>query len=265
MLELIRLEKGISIVSPYPCILLEEHKTLLFADTHLGLEEHRERLGIHVPYPITDHIIECILKPVKELNCSKVIILGDVKHEFGKPSRDEWYSLKKLVYLLRKEDAELEVVRGNHDNYIIYILKELNVKLHEPYLLYDRLLLTHGHINIDINSIANENDIRGVIMGHEHPCIVLKDDIGSKHRFKAFLHGCITLKDDKKISLVVLPSLSPLAYGNPLNEDTVLKSPILREFNHAIDDLVPYIIDVEVTVKRFPEIKYLRYSNRVIL
>jgi hypothetical protein len=50
-----------------------------------------------------------------------------------------------------------------------------------------------------------------------------------------------------------------------LNEDTVLKSPILREFNHAIDDLVPYIIDVEVTVKRFPEIKYLRYSNRVIL
>jgi metallophosphoesterase superfamily enzyme len=101
-------------------------------------------------------------------------------------------------------------------------------------------------------------------MGHEHPCIVLKDDIGSKHRFKAFLHGSIML-NDKRVSLVVLPSLSPLAYGNPLNEDAVLKSPILREFSNAIDDLVPYIIDVEVTVKRFPEIKYLRYSNRVIL
>ncbi len=260
-MELIRLEKGISIVSPYPCILLEESNTLLFADTHLGLEEHRERLGIHIPYPITDHIIECILKPVRELACKKVIILGDVKHEFSKPSRDEWYSLKRLVYLLRGAEAELEVVRGNHDNYIIYILKELNVRLHDPYLIYDDLLLTHGHINIDLNSIVNDCNIKikGVVMGHEHPCIVLKDDIGSKHRFKAFLHGRIMI-NDKRTSLIVLPSLSPLAYGNPLNENPVVKSPILREFNHLLDDLTPYIIDVEVTVKRFPEMRYLRYS-----
>ncbi len=258
-MELIRLEEGISIVSPYPCILLEERSTLLFADTHLGLEEHRERLGIHIPYPITDHIIECILKPVREFACKKVIILGDVKHEFGKPSRDEWYSLKRLVYLLNDAKADLEVVRGNHDNYIIYILNELNVRLHDPYLIYDDLLLIHGHINIDLNSIMKDYNIKGVVMGHEHPCIVLKDDIGSKHRFKAFLHGSIMI-NDRRVSLIVLPSLSPLTYGNPLNENPVVKSPILKEFNHVLDYLTPYIIDVEVTVKRFPEIRYLRYN-----
>ncbi len=284
MIELIELEEGVSIASPYPCIYLDEHDTLLFADTHLGLEEHRERLGIHIPYPVTEHIIDCIVRPVKELSCRKVIILGDVKHEFGRPSAEEWYSLKKLVSILRKNNCELEVVRGNHDNYIIYILKELGVKLHDPYLLLEcsdgsSILLIHGHLESEVMYDVSKG-IRLVVMGHEHPSIAIKDELGIKHRFKAFLYGKDVISNDavdadaddncesrrrnsnssssilpKGKSLIVLPSLSPLAYGNPLNENAIIKSPILRSI--GVEGLTPYLIEVGIMVKRFPEVRHL--------
>jgi len=278
MIELIELEEGVSIASPYPCIYLDEHDTLLFADTHLGLEEHRERLGIHIPYPVTEHIIDCIVRPVKELSCRKVIILGDVKHEFGRPSAEEWYSLKKLVSILRKNNCELEVVRGNHDNYIIYILKELGVKLHDPHLLLEcsdgsSILLIHGHLESKV--MYDNKDVRLVVMGHEHPSIAIKDELGVKHRFKAFLYGKGVISKDtagydacksgsssheivhkgSSASIIVLPSLSPLAYGNPLNENAVIKSPMLRRI--GIEGLTPYLIEVGMMVKRFPKIRYL--------
>lgn len=268
MVELLELEKGVSIVSPYPCVYLDEHDTLLFADTHIGLEEHRERLGIHIPYPVTEHIIECILKPVRELSCSRVIILGDVKHEFGKPSAEEWYSLKRLVNALRKSNCEPEVVRGNHDNYIIYILKELGVKLHDPHLILEcgdgsSILLIHGHLESEAMHDPSKG-IRLVVMGHEHPSIAIKDDLGIKHRFKAFLYGSIkdTGESDKiplkNTSIIVLPSLSPLAYGNPLNENTMIKSPILRRI--GVERLTPYLVEVGMMVKKFPEMRHLMPS-----
>ncbi|MFN4336603.1 MAG: metallophosphoesterase [Candidatus Nitrosocaldus sp.] len=277
-IELMELEEGVSIVSPYPCVYLAEHDTLLFADTHLGLEEHRERLGIHIPYPVTQHIIDCILGPVRELSCRRVIILGDVKHEFGKPSADEWYSLKKLVSALRKSNCELEVVRGNHDNYIIYILKELNVKLHDPHLLLEcsdgsSILLIHGHMESEVISHTSTN-VRLVVMGHEHPSVAIKDELGTKHRFKAFLYGIMSsdcalghagTSSDKNTpkrkgtSIIVLPSLSPLAYGNPLNENTIVKSPILRRI--GVEELTPYLIEVGLMVKRFPEMRHLMLTH----
>ncbi|MEM0030207.1 MAG: metallophosphoesterase family protein [Candidatus Nitrosocaldus sp.] len=292
-MELIELEEGVSIASPYPCIYLEEYGTLLFADTHLGLEEHRERLGIHIPYPVTEYIIDCIVRPVKELSCRRIIILGDVKHEFGRPSAEEWYSLKKLVSILRRNNCELEVVRGNHDNYIIYILKELGVKLHDPHLILERndgsnILLIHGHLESKVIHDASKG-IGLVVMGHEHPSIAIKDELGIKHRFKTFLYGkdvmiskgaaatVVAADADAdephshshrfmptsivatNISMIVLPSLSPLAYGNPLNENTMIKSPILRHI--GVEGLTPYLIEVGIMVKRFPEMRHLMLAR----
>ncbi|MCS7140590.1 MAG: metallophosphoesterase [Candidatus Nitrosocaldus sp.] len=270
-IDLIELEEGVSIASPYPCVYLEEQSTLLFADTHLGLEEQRERLGIHIPYPVTEHIIECIMRPVRELSCRRVMILGDVKHEFGRPSAEEWYSLKKLVGALRRSNCELEVVRGNHDNYIIYILNELGVKLHDPHALLERsdgsrILLIHGHLESGLMYDESKH-IRLVVMGHEHPSIAIKDDLGAKHRFKAFLYGRAMVHgapgtsnstdrgQSTDVRILVLPSLSPLAYGNPLNENTVIKSPVLRRI--GVEWLTPYLIEVGMMVKRFPEVRHL--------
>lgn len=244
---MIKIDKHLSIIDPCPCIYIDD--TLLISDTHLGLEEQRERLGISIPISVTDTIIEYIVNPIKELDCKKVILLGDVKHEFGKPSSEEWFAVRKIIKSIREVGAEPEVVRGNHDNYIINILKSMDVKLHDPYLLFDKYFLMHGHLDLE----DRFGDAKYVFLGHEHPAVTIRDDVNAKHRFKAFLIGNI---NNRKV--IVLPSASPLAYGNPVNE--LDKSELLSIFlrKYGIDEFIPCLIEIGEAVKEFPAIKYLR-------
>ncbi|MCS7116124.1 MAG: metallophosphoesterase [Nitrososphaerales archaeon] len=240
--------KGLSIVSPWPALFIERTNTLVVADLHIGLEDEREIKGVHIPTTLLPKILNAIINPVKETGCSRLVIAGDVKHEFGKPTEAEWWGVKRLFKALREVGCEIEVVKGNHDNYIIYILKELGIKLHRSSLLIDRFLIKHGHEPLQ----DDEKRMKQIIIGHEHPVIAIKDDVGVKHRFKAFLHG----KLGNKV-ITVLPSISPLAYGTDINEVPVqeLLSPILREA--GIDDLIPYAIEIGVVVKSFPKLKLL--------
>lgn len=246
VVERINITRRISIASPYPAILLEKEGLLVAADLHIGLEDESEEKGIHIPAPILPTIIKHVITPAIELGCSGVILLGDVKHEFAKVTGAEWFGVKKLISKLRERNLKVEVVRGNHDNYIIKILKELDVPLHDPYLELSGIILTHGHKTLI------EKGGKIVIMGHEHPAITLKDDVGIKHKFKAFI--------DLQTSggrYLVLPSVSPLAYGSEFNEvpaDKML-SPILRTLD--LSEAVPYVIEAGVVVKRFPKIGYL--------
>jgi len=246
--EAIKIAKGVSITSPWPCIYLEKEDTLLVSDTHLGLEDQREKLGMHIPGSILTQILEFVVEPIRSLNCRKVILLGDVKHEFGRPGEAEWYAVKKFIKALREAGCEPEVVRGNHDNYIIYVLNELGIKLHDPSLRLGDHYLMHGHQDLQ----DDFKDARYIFMGHEHPAITVKDDVGVKHRFKAFLSGTIN-----NITATVLPSVSPLSYGNPMNEmyKTEYMTPLLRKY--GTDNFTPYLIEIGKAVKKFPEMKYL--------
>ena len=246
--EIIRLTKKIGIVSPWPAIMVEDLDMLVVSDLHLGLEDERESMGIHIPRTVFSKVLEYILTPVKELGCRGLLIVGDVKHEFGKPSEAEWWAVKRLFRRLRDAGCEPKVVRGNHDNYIITVLKELDVAFYDPSITYNSVLFKHGH------EVLNEDEVKAehLIMGHEHPVVSIKDDVGLKHRFKAFLHGRLTGR-----KLTVLPSVSPLAYGTDVNEthpDSRL-SPILRGLH--LGEAYPFIIEPGVAVKRFPKLKYL--------
>lgn len=244
--ETIKISKKIAIASPYPAILLEKEGFLIAADLHIGLEDEVEEKGIHIPTPILPTIIKHIITPAKNLGCKGVILLGDIKHEFGLVTEPEWFGVKKLISSIRENNLTVEVVRGNHDNYIIKVLKELKVPLHEIYLEVSGIILTHGHKMLE-NKLLKE-----VILGHEHPAIALKDDVGVRHKFKALIH----LKT-KSGRYIILPSVSPLAYGSDFNEvpaDKML-SPILRILD--LSEAEPYVIEAGVATKRFPKIKDL--------
>ncbi len=243
--ETIRIAKGLSIASPWPALLIEKENMLIVADLHLGLEDEQESKGIHIPTTVFPKIMNSVLTPAKELGCDKVVITGDFKHEFGKPSEAEWYSVKKMIRGIREIKAEPLVIRGNHDNYIILLLKEMNVKLFQPSLSINGLTLFHGHLE----PTEKEEKAKHIIMGHEHPSIVIKDDLGVKHRFKAFLTGKVGKK-----TVTVLPSSSPLSYGSDMNETLKkdLLSPILQK--SPLCDFVPYAIEIGVAVKRFPKL-----------
>jgi hypothetical protein len=145
------------------------------------------------------------------------------------------------------------VVKGNHDNYIVQVLRELKVKLHDPSLYLGDYYLMHGNSDLE----QDFQEAKYVFMGHEHPAVTIRDDIGVKHRFKAFLSG----KIGNRI-VTVLPSISPLSYGNPMNEmhRSQFMSPLLRKY--GVDEFVPYLIEIGKSVKRFPEMKHimLRYA-----
>ena len=85
-------------------LYLEKHKTLVFSDFHMGYEDTMIGVGALVPkFALKDtmHRLGRIFSTLK--GCDAVILNGDLKHEFGRISRQEWKdTLKLLDYLLTK-------------------------------------------------------------------------------------------------------------------------------------------------------------------
>jgi len=239
----IRLAKGLLIVSPWPVVYLENERAIVASDLHLGLEDKLEQDGISIPRTFLNQILDSIIKPAKAMGASKIIFLGDVKHEFGEPEEAEWFFVKKMIRECFKVVERIEVVKGNHDNYISGILKEFQIPLHSPSLEVSGFALTHGHL-----------DFKGkkMIIGHEHPAVNVKDDFGSKHRYKSFVQAKIDGSD-----IYVLPSVSPITIGTDINEtpSSEFLSPILRGKN--LDNAIPYLLEIGEIVKRFPALKNL--------
>ena len=82
------------------------------------------------------------------------------------------------------------------------------------------ILFVHGHEDFE------EEDFDTVVIGHEHPALVLTEQIGVSEKIEGFLYG--QTQDSKNI--VVLPAFSSIANGTGVNEvpSRELLSPILR-------------------------------------
>lgn len=221
------------------------------SDLHIGLEDERELRGIHTPKTTFPQIEEQILTPIRHYNAKRIFLLGDVKHEFGRPSEAEWWGVKRLVKTIRESGCEPEIVRGNHDNYILSILSDLGVRVHDPALnLNGGSVLMHGHkAPPPMESVRS----RILIIGHEHPSISIRDDLGVRHRYKIFLSGQVD-----GFQVIVLPSNSPFSFGSDMNETAPNQrlSPILK--NHDMSEMIPYLLEVGITVKEFPRMKHYR-------
>lgn len=249
MEEAVQVKRGVYILRPWPALLIDKLRTVVVADLHIGLEEQKEREGIHIPKSLFPEIFSYVARPLERIGVERIVLLGDVKHEFGYPQPTEWAGVKKLLRALLDRRLRVDVVRGNHDNYIISILKDLDIPLHDPFLLAEDIAFFHGHL--DPHLLPQEAQL--VVTGHEHPSIVIRDDLGFRHRYKAFLSG-----PWRGRTLLVLPSVSPLALGSDVNElpPGELLSPILR--TSELDEFEPYLIDVGHEVRKFPSIRLLR-------
>ena len=87
----------------------------VFSDFHIGYEEALNKEGILVPRFQFESIIKRLDKIFLKLNkkkIDKIIINGDIKHEFGTISEQEWrHTLRLLDYLLKKCD-EVVLIKG---------------------------------------------------------------------------------------------------------------------------------------------------------
>ncbi len=207
-------------------VYMEKHETLVVADLHIGYEETLEKSGIHIPRSQYQGIKKAITRMIDKYEPKRILINGDVKHEFGEALRQEWSEVLDLLTYLKERKLEITVVRGNHDNFLIPMLKRLRIDFRDPDYSINRFLFIHGHRKINLEPYMDKVDM--VIAAHEHPAIAFKDELGVKYKFKCFLLGKFKGK-----KILVLPALSPLMSGTEVNmvEKEKLLSPILRSAN----------------------------------
>lgn len=227
-------------------------RILVVADLHIGHEASLEKHGVLLPLSTYPRMKKKLLDMISERAVDELIILGDVKTEFGRPSIQEWVEVKDLLSTL-KNRLRVHVVRGNHDNYILNILSRFSIDFHYPYFKLGDVMFIHGH---ELPPLDVE-DVNLIVMAHEHPAVTLRDKLGVKFKFKCFLKG---VYGDKE--LMVIPSFSPLATGASINEARreELLSPILQ--NIDIGELTPIVVE-DKDIFKLPKIKYLdSYYNR---
>ncbi len=229
--------------------------TLVVADLHLGYEDALRERGVELPYEQYPWIKREILRYVKEREPETVVLNGDIKHEFGGALSQEWREVLDLIRTLREEGVRIEVVRGNHDNYLIPILLRESIEIRDPYLILDNVMYFHGHKEL----LAVPEGVDLVVMGHEHPAISLRDDLGGGHKFKVFLRGSYM-----GVEVLVLPALSPLAPGTDILRvgSSGLLSPLLRQVD--LDDFIVYIVDEEVGVEELGPLSVVKRAARVL-
>ena len=181
-------------------------KTLVIADLHIGFEMAMAREGNYVPRML-NRIIRDLTGLLKREKPKRLVIGGDLKHSFV-PSRRERVELETFLTGVEGYVDEVILVRGNHDVGVLW-LKELGVEIVDSLNLAGWTVV-HGH---------RLEDGEKFIIGHEHPAIRLRDEVGASVKVPVFLSG---------ERLIVLPAFSPWAYGNDVTREIV--SPFLRRF-----------------------------------
>ena len=204
-------------------VFLKKQRTLVFGDLHLGYEGNLNKKGIFIPRFAMQDLqsrLELILKKTRP---EKIIINGDVKHEFGRISDDEWRWTLRILDLLKKVSQRLVIIKGNHDLVIGPIAEKRNVEMMNHIILDDTLIL-HGDV-FDKKFFKDHPKIKTVIIGHEHPAISLSDN-GRSEKFKCFLVGTIKI-GVRKMCLIVTPSVQQFTDGTDIVREERL-SPFLQ-------------------------------------
>ncbi|MBU0980887.1 MAG: metallophosphoesterase [Nanoarchaeota archaeon] len=199
---------------------IKPRKTLVFSDFHIGYEQALLSKGILIPKTHFSQLLSDAKQILQATKPEMVIVTGDVKHDFGGISEQEWREASRLINLL-KQGRELVLIQGNHDNILKPIADKKDLALHDSYHLGDFLFL-HGDKQMRV-----PKEVKTVIMGHEHPALDLKSPVRTE-RYKCFISARWRSRQ-----LIVLPSSNPLFEGTDVRQGClgpILPKAAIREY-----------------------------------
>lgn len=203
--------KGIEIVDL--ALWLNREKTLVIADLHVGFEEALNKQGILLPRFAFNDLVKKLEK-ILEVTKPKIIVIdGDLKHEFGLISEQEWRDSLKVIDLISKY-GRIVFVKGNHDKILGPIAKKRSVEFVDKFEVGD-VCIMHGDKVLDTKK-------KILIIGHEHPAVCLQQG-QRKEVVKCFLRGKWNRKD-----LIVMPSMNQVTEGTDVTNKKRL-SPFLQK------------------------------------
>jgi len=243
-MKMVEIEKDIYICGL--ALYLKKYKTLILADMHLGYEELLNEQGILMPRINFKEIkkeINGIFKMLKEsaLEVKEIVINGDLKHEFGEISKQEWREVLQMIDFLQKFCKKIVLIKGNHDNILGPLANKKNLEIVDV-VVFGNIAVLHGHKIL-------EDKIKGrkiLIIAHEHPAVGIREN-GRVERVKCFLKGKWRGK-----TLIVMPSLLSVTVGTDILQQKLL-SPFLQ-----IDLSNFEIFAVEDKIYYFGKVKFLR-------
>jgi uncharacterized protein len=229
-----KLNKDLEIIGK--ALWFEKEKTLIIADLHIGYEEYLIKKGIFVPKQQYSTIIDDLKLILKKIQPTTIVINGDLKQEFGKILTQEWKDVLNLLDFLKQNCQNIILIKGNHDRTLQPISSKREIKIVDNYEVGDYLIV-HGDLIVPTT--------KNIIIGHEHPAIVLKDN-QKQEKYKCFLIGDYNNKE-----LIVMPSFNPLIEGTD-----VLKEKLLSPYLKNISDYEVIIVN-ENLIYPFGKIKNL--------
>ena len=220
-------------------LYLSEHKVLIICDVHVGYEDSLVNTGLLLPAMQAKDIKDRLAYLFAKVPVDTLVINGDFKHQFGRSSRQEWKESIDILEFATSKVKKVILVQGNHDPAIHPIARRVNCEVVQEFCA-GNILVTHGD-----EVPARLADV--IIMGHEHPAIVLRDKAKSE-KYKCFLKG----KFMRKV-LIVQPSFHVLTQGT-----NVLTEKLLSPLIGSIGSFEVFIVDdVHHEVLRFGKVRDL--------
>ena len=195
------------------CLLIEygEQRVLVVGDLHLGYEEYLNRTGVFVSRVMFREMIEEFDRIFERVGkVARVVLLGDVKHDFGGIMRQEWDDVLGLFDYFLERCGEIVIVKGNHDNILEPIVRGKERVVLRDYFIWEEYCFVHG--DRDFEEMYN-GEIKTWVMGHGHPAVKIGDGV-KVEKYKCFLSGKFRGK-----KIVVVPSFFSFYEGSDPREN----------------------------------------------
>ena len=198
---------------------LAKSKTLIVADLHIGYEEAMNMQGILVPRVMFKEMKQEIEELLK-LKPKTIIINGDLKHEFGEISKQEWFETLDILDMLMKK-SKVILVKGNNDTILGPIARKKGLEIRDYYCIGDICIL-HGDKIIENKDVKRS---KVIVIGHEHPAVSIREGV------KQEIYKCFLVGRWKNKKLVVMPSFFSVFEGTDVKREKLL-SPYLRDIGN---------------------------------
>ncbi len=217
--------------------------TLVIADLHIGKEDELRQAGFILPSQAKKMGSE-VASLLEEYKPRKLIILGDLKHQFPKSSGLEKREVPRFFDIIEGHVPEVHLIQGNHDGNISYILPRW-VSLHGAEGLFlGEVGYVHGHAWPSQEVMEAEV----LLMGHNHPAILFPDRLGFRNVERCWVRVPFAAETSRYPrlpgELIILPAFSEFSGGTTINESgSRLLGPLLNSGIVSLEKARVYMLD----------------------
>ena len=209
-------------------LYLKKENIMVIGDVHLGYEEAMVKRGVFMPrFQFKDTIarlekIFLLLHDLFNKNINQkleaIVVNGDLKHDFGTISDQEWREILKFIDFLLEHTKQVILVKGNHDVKLAPIARKRGIVVVENIAINDKFIC-HGHEVPDSSEFENS---KVVIVGNEHPAVSLRDGARSE------LYKCFIVGKWKSKKMIVMPSFNQITIGTDILKEEFI-SPFMQQ------------------------------------